>query len=116
MYTEFEKYISSLCGPSYIYFIFSAFIFVVSLINAITTGKFNLISLIVRVITIYIITYVLNWLCKQGYTNFSWFLLCWMFIFMIVVLIGLFITVNNAIKNPNFVNLIKAELNKQKIL
>jgi hypothetical protein len=37
-----------------------------------------------------------------------------MFIFMIVVLIGLFITINNALKNSDFVALIKAELNKKK--
>jgi hypothetical protein len=116
MYTEIEKYTSSLCGPSYIYFVFSAFIFVLSVINSITTGKIHLISLIIRFITIYIVTSILNWLCKQGYTNFSWFLLCWMFLFMLVILIGLFITINNALKNADFINLVKAEINKKKIL
>ena len=57
-----------------------------------------------------------NWLCKKGYTNFSWFLLCWMFIFTLILLIGLFITINNALKNSDFVNLIKAEINKKKLM
>ena len=112
MYKEIQNQINALCGPSYIYFIFSFFVFVVSLINSIVKGKINIISSILRLITIYVITFILNWLCKKGYTNFSWFLLCWMFIFMIIVLIGTFVTINNVLKNNDFVKLLKLELNK----
>ena len=112
MYKEIQNQINSLCGPSYIYFIFSFFIFTLALINNIVNGKFNIISTILRLFNIYIITFILNWLCKQGYTNFSWFLLCWMFIFMIILVVGLFITLNNALKNTDFVKLLKLEMNK----
>jgi hypothetical protein len=112
MFKELEIQINNLCGPSYIYFIFSSFILISSLINNIVKGNFNLFSLILRLLNIYIVTYILNWLCKKGYTNFSWFLLYWMFIFMIIIFISVFITINNALKNNDFVKLLKEQINK----
>jgi hypothetical protein len=99
MYTEILNNINKLCGPSYIYFIISSFILSIALINSAISRKINFVKLVTRLLTISLITFFLHWLCKIGYTNFSWFLLYWMFALVLIVLIGCFYIISIITKN-----------------
>jgi hypothetical protein len=106
MYQNVLNQVNSLCGPAYIYFMFSFFIFVVSLIRSIITRKIHFINTVFRLVFLFAVTFVLKWLCEKGYTKFSWFLLYWMFAFVLIMVIGSFIMINNLIKNPEFSKLL----------
>jgi len=99
MYKEILINVNNLCGPSYIYFIISSFLFSIALINSAISRKINFVNLITRFLFILSITFILNWFCKIGYTNFSWFLLYWMFALILILLIGSFYIISNITKN-----------------
>lgn len=108
MFKDLVIQINSLCGPAYIYFMISAFVFMIMLANMIRTGKLNFSSLILRLATSYIIIFVLNWLCIKGWTTFSWFILGWMFVFVLIVLISAFSLAHKMLdKMPSIANQIK---------
>jgi hypothetical protein len=106
MYQDILDRVNSLCGPAYIYFAFSFFIFIVSLVRSIATRKIHFANTIFRLVFLFGVTFGLNWLCEKGYTKFSWFLLYWMFAFVLIMVIGSFIILNNFIKNPEFKKLL----------
>lgn len=94
MFKELVTYTNKLCGPSYIYFIFSAWTFLFLIIRMIITRQFSLTNAILNLATSYVVIFTLNWLCEKGWTNFSWFLLYWMFAFVLIILIGTFMLMN----------------------
>ena len=97
--------INKLCGPAYIYLVFSTFIFMFLLARMITTGKLNFSNILVRLAVTYIVTFTLNWLCVKGWSKFAWFLLVWMFMFILILLIGTFVLANKVMSDPKFVSL-----------
>ena len=94
MFKDIVEWVNSLCGPAYIYFMFSAWTFVFILAKMIVAGNFSLNNSLLRLAVIYVVTWILNWLCVKGWTNFSWFLLYWMFTFVLIMLIGTFVIAN----------------------
>ena len=97
------KTIKSLCTPSYIYFLISIFALIIIAFqnignqntycigmyqcNANTLGVF-----IGKLIYIIFWTWILNTLCKAGYTNLSWFLLLLPIILMFIMIGALLVT------------------------
>jgi|TARA_B100000989_G_scaffold289378_1_gene261135 hypothetical protein len=94
----FPKKLSQLCAPAAFYFVISMFAFTIMVIQNLgnkKTFKLGLFScrvantlLVLAFNLIYILffTYVLNLICKDGYTSISWFLVLFPFIFLFVIL------------------------------
>lgn len=113
MLLQINEKINSLCGPSYLYFVFSiTSLALVAIIDFFSKNKYfsdkksSFKYYISRLIFICIFTFILNWLCSKGYINFSWFLLYFPYIFLLVVVIGVIFTINNMIKNNEIMSYI----------
>ena len=100
---NFEKQLRSLCTPAQIYFVISTVSILAMLSqnvmndNMYTIGYYrtlmpfnNMVTFVCKILYVLFWTYALNFLCKKGYTTFSWFLVFFPFIAMFV-LIGLVI-------------------------
>ena len=100
-----QKVVNKLCAPAHVYFILSAIsIIALAIQNFGQNGMYCVGSLSCNVtnvvmVFVYKILYVIFWtwllnkLCKMGFTNVSWFLVLLPFI-MFFVLIGLFVIEN----------------------
>lgn len=97
MFKEIVNYTNSLCGPAHIYFIFSIWIILFLFIKMLFSNNFDLLLLASRIATCYIITFILQWLCKKGWENFSWFLLGWLFVFFLIITVGVFNLMNKIV-------------------
>jgi branched-subunit amino acid ABC-type transport system permease component len=92
--------INNLCGPAYLYFIFSCVSIGLTLIFSVFSKKnIPFKSILIRIIGTFLFTWLLSWLCEKGFTNFSWFLLYFLYIMVIILTIGTFITINNILKS-----------------
>jgi hypothetical protein len=92
--------LKELCPPAYLYFIISMLMFVLSLFqNFGNTDKYNvgiyscivpscIIIFILKFSYILFWTWVLNLICKDGYSSISWFLILFPYI-LFFILIGL---------------------------
>ena len=101
MFKELMEYTKTLCGPSYIYFVFASWSFVFLVVRMLTSGKFELSKVILKLAVSYVVIFALNWFCSKGWENFSWFLLYWMFAFVLIMLIGTFVVLNKMIDKTN---------------
>ena len=98
--------IKSLCTPAFIYLMLSVFSLVVLAFQNIgNTDKYciglfecdagnTLMIFIFKIIYVIFWTFILNLLCKSGFTQLSWFLVVLPFL-LLFVLIGLFVFNNN---------------------
>lgn len=89
---------NQLCTPAAFYFVISIIAFVIVLVQNLgntktfSMGYFTcrvtntLIVLLFNLIYILFWTYVLNLICKDGYTNLSWFIVLLPFIFYFVLM------------------------------
>jgi len=89
--------IGQLCTPAAFYFVISMIAYVITIlqnlgnINIFTLGMFSckvtstLLILAFNLIYILFWTWVLHLICKDGYTNVSWFLVLLPFIFLFVI-------------------------------
>jgi len=92
------KSFKELCPPAMLYFVISIIFFVVALIQNLgnnlnySLGDFSCnvpsttVVFIVKLIYILFWTYVLNLICKDGYTNLSWLLILFPFILLFVII------------------------------
>ena len=90
--------IKHLCTPAYIYFVLSFFSFIVLLIqnagntNVYCLGSYKchvpstLLIFVLKAFYVVFWTFVLNCICKAGYTNISWLLLVLPFLLFFVFL------------------------------
>ena len=93
-----------LCAPAYLYFVISVIGLVILAIqnlgntNKYTIGSFStlvpntLVIFILKFIYIAFWTWVLNYLCKSGFTGVSWFLFLIPFILFFVIIGAMLIT------------------------
>lgn len=96
----FPKKLSQLCTPSYVYFVISFIAIIIAIVqnmgnqNMYSLGKFSchvpstIIVFAVKVVYVLFWTWILNLMCKDGYTNIAWFLVLLPFVLMFI-LIGL---------------------------
>lgn len=94
----FPKNLKQLCTPALVYFIISVLGLGISIIQNLgnsshyTLGSFScnvpstLLVFISKVIYILFWTWILNLICKDGYTNISWFLVLFPIIFLFILL------------------------------
>ena len=94
----FPKTIKELCTPALVYFIVSLVgIFISILQNLGNTktyrlGAFScnvastLLVFLLKIVYVFFWTWILNLICKDGYTNISWFLVLFPFILLFVLL------------------------------
>ena len=118
------KHVRKLCSPAYVYLVIS----VISLILMVTqnignSGKYcigsyecqvdNIAAVFVgKALYIAFWTFVLNSVCKAGFTQFSWFLLFFPYV-LFFVLIGLFVIIMNPSKlKTSLKNEMMGELNE----
>ena len=73
-----------LCEPAKLYFILVIISIIIGLFNG-----FNVLAIIIKLFFAVIWTFILNWLCKKGWSTLSWILVILPFIIMIVVYVGL---------------------------
>lgn len=75
-----DKEFSKLCTPAKVYFIISIVSCVVALFNGL-----NYMTVLFNVIIAFVWTAVLGWICQNGYSNVSWFLVALPYIIMILM-------------------------------
>jgi hypothetical protein len=92
------KSLKELCTPSLVYFVISMLgIFIAIIQNLGNTKKYTLgafscavsstaLIFLVKVTYIFFWTWILNLICKDGYTNVSWFLVLFPFVLLFVLL------------------------------
>ena len=102
-----EKFIRGLCEPSYIYLILSCVSLVAMIIQNVINHKKNKYCVgifectvksvipifLLKIVYIIFWTFILDLLCKNGYTNLSWLIILFPYI-LFFILIGLFILYN----------------------
>ena len=62
--------VSSLCTPAFIYFVISFIYLIISSLKS-----FNIMSIIFNIVIIMVWSWILNFLCSNGYTIVSWVIL-----------------------------------------
>ena len=96
---HFEKQLKSLCTPAQIYFFLSMFsILAIMSQNAmqsriyrigaysVPTPFTNIVTFLMKIISIVIWTYILKYLCDHGFMGVAWFLVLLPIVFMFVVI------------------------------
>ena len=95
---KIAKTIRSLCTPAYIYFFISIFALVLMLVQNMGAGdryclgvyscpsQNNATIFLAKFLYIIFWTFILNSICKTGFSGISWFLVLFPFIFMFVAL------------------------------
>lgn len=71
------EYFSTLCTPAKVYFAFAVIAMLFELFN----GS-SLLYEFFKMVFVFIWAYVLGWLCNNGYTSISWFLVLLPYIIM----------------------------------
>ena len=69
--------LSDLCTPAQIYVVISIITLILAIIK-----QFKITTIIMKVITIAVWTWFLNFLCSKGYKSVSWFLVLLPFLFI----------------------------------
>ena len=69
--------LSDLCTPAQIYFVISIITLILAVIK-----RFKISTIMMKVITIAVWTWFLNFLCSKGYKSVSWFLVLLPFLFI----------------------------------
>jgi hypothetical protein len=80
-----NKEFSKLCTPAKLYFAIAVISSVVALLNGV-----HLMGPVVNLVFAFIWTYVLGWMCKNGYSSIAWFLVLLPYIMMALVMLNLF--------------------------
>ena len=75
-----DKDLKKLCTPAKIYFVLSVLSCVVALFQGV---KFMTVG--INLIIAFIWTALLSWFCKNGFSNFSWFLVLLPYVMMVLV-------------------------------
>jgi hypothetical protein len=75
-----DKDLKKLCTPAKIYFVLSVLSCVIALFHGV---KFMTVG--INLIIAFIWTALLSWFCKNGFSNFSWFLVLLPYIMMVLV-------------------------------
>jgi len=96
---HFEKQIKSLCTPAQIYFLLSMFsILAIMSQNSMQSRIFkvgvysvpspftNIVTFLVKIMGIVVWTYILKYLCDNGFMDIAWFLVLLPIVFMFVVI------------------------------
>lgn len=96
---NFERQIKSLCTPAQIYFFLSMFsILAIMSQNAMQSRVYrigdysvptpftNIVTFLLKIISIVIWTYILKYLCDHGFMGVAWFLVLLPIVFMFVVI------------------------------
>jgi hypothetical protein len=94
----FPKKLKDLCTPSLLYFVISMISLVIVLLQNIgnngmySVGSFScrvpstILVFIVKLIYILFWTWILNLICKDGYTNIAWFMVLLPFILLFIII------------------------------
>jgi hypothetical protein len=94
----FPKNMSQLCSPSFIYFVISAIGLAIAAIQNMGNssmyclGSFScsvpstILVFIVKIVYVLFWTWILNLICRDGYTNVAWLLVLFPFILLFVIL------------------------------
>lgn len=79
-----DKDLKKLCTPAKIYFVLSVLSCVVALFHGV-----KIMTVGINLIIAFIWTALLSWFCKNGYGNFSWFLVLVPYIMMVFLYFGI---------------------------
>ena len=96
---NFQKQLRSLCAPAHVYFIISIISILAMLSqnimsdNIYTIGHVksimpvsNIITFAFKILYVLFWTYAINYVCKKGYTTFSWLLVFFPIVSMFVII------------------------------
>ena len=78
-----NKDFSKLCTPAKIYFAIAVISCIVALFN-----RVSIVATFVKLVFAFIWTYILGWLCSEGYTSLSWFLVLLPYIVILLAVVG----------------------------
>lgn len=79
------KEFSKLCMPAKIYFAIAVIAAIIALLSGI-----SFIVALMNIVFAFIWTYVLGWLCKNGYNAISWFLVLLPYIIMVLAMLNIY--------------------------
>jgi len=98
---HFEKQLKSLCTPAQIYFFLSMFSILAIMSQnvmqshiyrigaySVPTPFTNIVTFLLKIISILIWTYILKYLCDHGFMGVAWFLVLLPIVFMFVIIGG----------------------------
>jgi len=89
------KNIKGLCTPSFVYFIMSILLILVTIFSSSRSKQFKkfnslfIMMIIVKLIYVLFWTWILNLICKSGHPNISWLLVLFPFIFIFLVMLSM---------------------------
>jgi hypothetical protein len=75
---------SKLCTPAKVYFALAVLASLIALFN-----RMSIVGVFIKLIFAFIWTFVLGYLCDQGYKSLSWFLVLLPYIIILLVLLGM---------------------------
>ena len=75
---------SKLCTPAKVYFALAVLASLIALFN-----RMSVVGVFVKLVFAFIWTFVLGYLCDQGYKSLSWFLVLLPYIIILLVLLGM---------------------------
>ena len=78
-----EKEFKNLCTPAKVYFAIGIISCIFALFN-----RMAILAVFVKLIFIFVWTFLLNLLCSKGYKNLSWFLVLLPYIIVLLIVIG----------------------------
>jgi len=107
-YSTIKSRIKGLCSPAFFYFMLSFVVLVGTIIqNAGNSRKYcigylecnvanNALVFLMKILYIVFWTFLLDHICKSGYTNISWFLVLLPFISLFILLAGMVLFINKS--------------------
>ena len=85
-----DKDFKKLCTPARLYFFISVLSCVVALFNGV-----KIMTVGINLIIAFIWTAVLGWICSNGFSNLSWFLVLFPYLMMLFVFFGVMRSITN---------------------
>jgi hypothetical protein len=81
---KLKQMFTSLCDPAKLYLIITIIAIVFALM-----GGVKVVAVVTKLIFALIWVFILNWICKEGYTGISWFLVLLPYILVILAMFKL---------------------------
>jgi len=80
----FKDTFKQMCTPAQVYFVIAVLAGLLALLN-----RTSMLHVGVNLLFALVWTFVLSWLCKQGYENLSWFLVLLPYIIVLLGILGI---------------------------
>jgi hypothetical protein len=84
MSSSLQGKFEALCTPAQIYLLVALLSCIIALFS-----KVNFLAIGVKLLFAVIWTYILNWICKKGYSGLSWFLVVFPYVLILLTVLAM---------------------------